>query len=74
MSTTPLYPANKQPLGVRFRRAMTRWWPLYLMLLPGIIYFLVYKYAPMYGHRLQKVQHQKGYPGQPVGNALVQVF
>ena len=37
MSTTPLYPAHKQPLGVRFRRAMKRWWPLYLMLLPGLI-------------------------------------
>ncbi len=33
----------------RFRRTMIRWWPLYLMLIPGIIYFAVYKYAPMAG-------------------------
>ena len=26
-----------------------RWWPLYLMLIPGIVYFAVYKYAPMGG-------------------------
>lgn len=67
MSTTPLYPANKQPLGVRFRRAMTRWWPLYLMLLPGIIYFLVYKYAPMYGLVIafKKFSIKKGILGSP---------
>ena len=67
MSTTPLYPANKQPLGVRCRRAMTRWWPLYLMLLPGIIYFLVYKYAPMYGLVIafKKFSIKKGILGSP---------
>lgn len=67
MSTTPLYPAHKQPLGVRFRRAMKRWWPLYLMLLPGIIYFLVYKYAPMYGLVIafKKFSIKKGILGSP---------
>ena len=54
-------------LGVRFRRAMTRWWPLYLMLLPGIIYFLVYKYAPMYGLVIafKKFSIKKGILGSP---------
>jgi putative aldouronate transport system permease protein len=33
----------------RFRRAFVRWWPMYLMLIPGIIYFLTFKYAPMTG-------------------------
>ena len=33
----------------RFRRAFVRWWPMYLMLIPGIIFFLTFKYAPMTG-------------------------
>lgn len=33
----------------RVKRAFLRWWPLYLMLIPGILYFAIYKYAPMGG-------------------------
>ena len=33
----------------RFVRAMYRFWPLYMMLVPGMLFFLIYKYAPMYG-------------------------
>lgn len=40
---------GRQSLGTRFLRSLGRWWPLYVMMLPGIIYFLVYKFAPMYG-------------------------
>jgi len=28
---------------------LARFWPLYLMLLPGVIYFLVFRYWPIYG-------------------------
>ena len=31
----------------RVKRAFLRWWPLYLMLIPGILYFAIYKYAPL---------------------------
>lgn len=33
----------------RFQRAMRRYWAYYLMLVPGLIYFVVLKYVPMYG-------------------------
>ncbi len=51
----------------RFRRGVIRWWPLYLMLLPGIIYFIVYKFAPMYGMVIafKKYTVKKGIWGSP---------
>ena len=33
----------------RFIRALKRFWPLYLMMVPGILFYVVYKYAPFYG-------------------------
>ncbi|WP_072329467.1 MULTISPECIES: sugar ABC transporter permease [unclassified Paenibacillus] len=39
-------------LSVRFRKHVRLLWrfrALYLMLLPGVIYYIVYRYAPMYG-------------------------
>lgn len=30
-------------------KILKRYWPLYLMLTPGIIWFLIFKYLPMYG-------------------------
>jgi putative aldouronate transport system permease protein len=36
------------PWGPRLRRALKNRW-LYLMLLPGIVYFAVFKYLPMWG-------------------------
>ncbi len=39
----------KRPLSVRVRKAVIRWWPLYLMMLPGLAYILVYKIVPMGG-------------------------
>lgn len=32
-----------------FQKYMKRYWMLYLMLLPGLIYLIVFKYIPMYG-------------------------
>ena len=43
----PVY--KKDPPGTRFVRAIRQFWPLYLMLIPGMLFFAVYKYAPMYG-------------------------
>lgn len=33
----------------RCKKSLARWWPLYLMLLPGVLYFTVYKFIPMSG-------------------------
>lgn len=44
-SDTRVAGVSKQPLGIR----MLRFWDLYLLLLPGIIITLIFKYMPMYG-------------------------
>ena len=44
-----LDPHNKLPLGSRILRELKRNWVLYLMILPVVIYFLIFKYGPMYG-------------------------
>ena len=49
MSTTRDLAHSRLPLGERIKRNLFRWWPLYLMLIPGIVFFAVYKYAPMGG-------------------------
>lgn len=49
MSTTRDLAHSRLPLGERIKRNLLRWWPLYLMLIPGIVFFAVYKYAPMGG-------------------------
>jgi len=49
MSTTRDLAHSQLPLGERIKRTLYRWWPLYLMLIPGIVFFAVYKYAPMGG-------------------------
>lgn len=41
--------AQRQSLGFRIKNFFTRYWMLHLMVLPGLLYFLVFKYAPMYG-------------------------
>ena len=46
--TVPLH-YRQRSVGERFRRAILRWWPLYLMMIPGLVFFLVYKYYPMTG-------------------------
>lgn len=36
------------PFRYRVSRGVRRWWPYYLMLLPGLIYFFVYHYLPIW--------------------------
>jgi putative aldouronate transport system permease protein len=33
----------------RFRRNVSKWWVLFLMMLPGIVYYIIFRYGPMYG-------------------------
>ena len=35
--------------GSPFKRTMKKHWPLYLLLLPGLIYLIVYRYGPILG-------------------------
>jgi putative aldouronate transport system permease protein len=55
--------ADKVPLGTALRRY--RW--LYLMLLPGLAYFVIFKYLPMYGVTIafQDFLPFLGYSGSP---------
>lgn len=32
----------------RFRQKMRRWWPFYVMTLPGVIYFFIWHYLPIW--------------------------
>lgn len=43
---------SRQPLSRRLQRTMVRDWDLYLLLIPGIIWFLMFCYKPMYGLRM----------------------
>ena len=40
-----LYPGRKQSLALRIWHSKY----IYLMLLPGVLYFAIFHYAPMYG-------------------------
>lgn len=41
-----------RPMGRRLAGGLRRWWPFYLMLLPGILYFLLYHYLPIWEARI----------------------
>jgi len=41
-------PSNR-PLGMRISKALARYWPLYLMMVPGMLFFFIYKYLPFTG-------------------------
>lgn len=41
--------AERKSFAFRFKTFFSRYWMLHLMVLPGLVYFLVFKYAPMYG-------------------------
>ncbi len=42
-------PSDRRSLKYRLKVSFSRYWLFYLMILPGVIYFLVFKYLPMYG-------------------------
>ncbi len=39
----------KQPLGRTVRRSFIKYWDLYLILIPVLVYFILFKFLPMYG-------------------------
>ena len=40
---------RKQPLGRRIQRDLTKNWKLYMLFIPVLVYFAIFKYAPMFG-------------------------
>jgi len=50
-----------------FRQYMRRAWPLYVMIVPGIIFVLLFRYYPMYGVVIafQDFSPAKGFAGSP---------
>lgn len=57
----------KEPIGVRLKREITKNWILYLMLLPVLAYFVIFKYMPMYGITIafKDFSVKKGILGSP---------
>ena len=57
----------KEPIGVRLKKEITKNWILYLMLLPVIAYFVIFKYMPMYGITIafKDFSAKKGILGSP---------
>ena len=47
-ATAPVRRTLSIPVG-RFWILLRKYWLLYLMLLPGVAYFLIFRYGPMYG-------------------------
>ena len=43
---------EKENLGRRLLRDMKKNWILYVMILPVVIYYITFSYAPMYGIQL----------------------
>jgi len=35
--------------GMSIKLILRKWWPLYLMMIPGIAWYLIFRYGPMYG-------------------------
>ena len=45
-------PGNDPGLSRRFAAAMRQWWPYYLMIIPGVVFFIIFHYVPIYGARM----------------------
>ena len=50
-----------------FKQYMKRAWPLYVMIVPGIVFVLLFRYYPMYGVVIafQDFSPAKGFAGSP---------
>lgn len=57
-------PATRRSLGQRFLRGLYEHRYLHLMVIPGILFFLLFKYVPMYGI-ITAFKTYKGCSGRP---------
>ena len=49
MHVSTVSPVLRGSLRDRILRALRRYWPLYLMAIPGMLYFIIYKIVPIFG-------------------------
>lgn len=56
---------EKAPFGVRFARSFRKYWPYYVMLIPAVLYFVIFCYGPMYGIQIafKDFKIKKGFGG-----------
>lgn len=68
--------APKKPLLQRMKAVLVRDWPLYVMMIPGLLFFAIYKYAPMYGIQIAFKDYaiRKGINGSPWVDPLLKWF
>ena len=54
-------------LGMTFKEYIKRSWPLYVMIVPGVIFVLLFRYYPMYGVVIafQDFSPAKGFAASP---------
>lgn len=75
---TPSYSPNgqKAPLRVRFVRSFRKYWPYYVMLLPAVLYFVIFCYGPMYGVQIafKDFKIKKGFGGSPWADPWFKYF
>lgn len=60
----------------RTKKLLKKYWPVYLMILPGLLYFLVFKYGPMYGITIafKDYASRKGIMGSPWADPWYKYF
>lgn len=68
--------APKKPVVQRIKAVLIRDWPLYVMMIPGLLFFAIYKYAPMYGIQIAFKDYaiRKGINGSPWATPLFKWF
>ena len=60
---------KKKSFRARLAKNIRKNWILYVMILPVVIYYIVFAYAPMYGVQLafKNYKIKLGINGQPLG-------
>lgn len=67
---------QKTPLSVRFARSFRKYWPYYVMLIPAVLYFVIFCYGPMYGVQIafKDFKIKKGFGGSPWADPWFKYF
>ena len=63
-------------VGARFTRALKKYWPYYVLLLPALAYFIIFCYGPMYGVQIafKDFKIKKGFGASPWANPWYKYF
>ena len=58
---------NNKPVTIKKKGAFAKYWPLYLFMVPGLLYLLINNYIPMFGLVIafKKINYSKGILGSP---------